>query len=123
MTGNEDEPADTQAITSPLDHIRHEEAEVAGRLAAARRAIDERLAAAQEKAEELKEEARRAAQKEAKDRRAEIIARAEKEAEKILRQARQRAETLRQGVSEQQSAAVEQIVAMIAGMDEVQNEN
>jgi len=92
------------AERSPLDQIRQAEAEVTRRVAAARKAADQALAAAHAQATDLKRQAIQAGQRDGQAQCQEIISQAEQEA-------------LRQNGNLRMEDAVRRVVAIVIGQE------
>lgn len=102
---------------SPLDQIRHVEAEVVGKIAAAREAVDQTINETSRQVKELLTEAKAAGLSRGQVRYKEIVSRAEEESRVIVSQAHNQAKRLRQKGKQHMSAAVHKAVDMVIGLE------
>jgi vacuolar-type H+-ATPase subunit H len=102
---------------SPLDQIRHVEAEVTRQVAVAHEAAGIRVADAKMQAEELIREARNAGYREGKTQLEEILSRAEEEAKAIIAQSQNQAGELRRKGRQRMEAAVRHALKIIISVD------
>ena len=108
-------PANPEARLSPLDQIRHIEADVTRQIAVAREAAEKTVAQERTQAARLKREAQEAGHREGKSRYKDLIAEAERETRVLVAQAHQRAEDLRQRGQRQMTNAIHHAVKIILG--------
>lgn len=103
---------------SPLDQIRHTEAEVAGAIAAAREAAEQIVANARAEATSLKRQAREEGTREGQTRYKATVTQAEEQARVILDDAQNGARELRRKGQKRMNRGVEYAVKVVLGLDE-----
>jgi len=108
-------PPNPEVRLSPLDQIRHVEAEITRQIAAARETAEKTVAQERTQAARLKREAQEAGRREGQSRYKDLVADAEGETRVIVTQAHQRAEDLRQRGQRQMSKAIHHAVKIILG--------
>jgi vacuolar-type H+-ATPase subunit H len=102
---------------SPLEVIRHKEAEMTRRLAAARETAVSQIKATEQQAREIVRQAEAQGQREGEAQRRSALGEADREAEAILAQARVRAEALQSVSQAEVETAVAQAMTIIIGAD------
>jgi vacuolar-type H+-ATPase subunit H len=102
---------------SPLDQIRHTEAEITRRIAAARETADQVVAKARAEAASQKNQSREDGQCEGQARYREIISRGEEEASALIVQAHSQAESLRRKREAHLETAVRSVIHLIIGQE------
>lgn len=100
---------------SPLEIIRHMEAEMTRRLAAARETAVSKITVVEQQARELVRQAEAQGQREGEAQRQTVLDETEQEAESILAHAQAQAEVLRNVSQAQVETAVTQAVMIITG--------
>ena len=113
-----DSSATTMIERSPLDQIRHAEAEVTRRVAAARRAAEATSQKVQAQAEGIKYHACETGQLEGQAQYREIIFRAEEEARALVAQAHSQAEIMRRQGDLCMDDVVRRAVEIVVGLEE-----
>ena len=109
--------SDSENRLSPLDQIRHAEAEVARRIAAARETAERTVATAKAQAKDFLNEACETGQREGQARYKEIISRAEEETQALVAQAYYQADELRYQGDRNMEPAVFQALNVIIRME------
>lgn len=103
---------------TPLDQIRHAEAEIARRVAAAREAAERTIAEAHAQAAAIKQEAREKGRHEGEIRYRDILNRAEEQSRAIIAQGQRDAEQLRRRGNERMHSAIHHAISIIINLDE-----
>ena len=111
--------ANPEAKLSPLDQIRHVEADITRQIAVAREAAEKTVAQERTQAARLKKEAQEAGRREGQNRYKDLIGEAERETRVLVAQAHQRAEDLRQRGQRQMAKAIHHAVKIILGDIEI----
>jgi vacuolar-type H+-ATPase subunit H len=102
---------------SPLDQIRHVEAEVVGKIAAARETVQQTVSEARSQVKELLTDARTEGRHRGQVRYKEIVSGAEEESRAIVAQAHNQANHLRQKGKQNMSAAVRKAVNFVINLE------
>jgi vacuolar-type H+-ATPase subunit H len=107
-----------EMVLSPLDQIRHTEAEVAGAIAAARQAAEQIVADARVEATNLRQQARQEGIREGQAHYKATVTQSEEQARVILDDAQNRARELRRKGQNRMNKGVGYAVKVVLGLDE-----